>query len=194
MKKNLTTGDVANYCGVNVRTVIRWIERGKLKAFQLPGRGDNRVKPNDLLAFLEVYGMPVPEELRVANRRVLIVDDDPLVAKAVERVLRSAKFETLIATGGFEAGTLLSEFKPAVMTLDLQMPGMDGFEVLKFVRASENLKRVKIVVISGLSRVELDKALTCGADAAMEKPLDDERLIETVARLANVELTGSSIH
>ncbi len=184
MKKNLTTGDVAHYCGVNVRTVIRWIERGKIKAFQLPGRGDNRVKPEDLLVFLETHGMPVPAELQPENRRVLIVDDDEHVAKAIQRTLRHAKFETLIAGNGFEAGAFLGEFRPAVMTLDLQMPGMDGFEVLQFVRESQSLKRLKVVVISALSRVELDKALAKGADAVLEKPLNDGLLVDAVTRLA----------
>ncbi len=184
MKKNLTTGEVARYCGVNVRTVIRWIERGRLKAYQLPGRGDNRVRPDDLLDFLQVHDMPVPEELQPARRRVLIVDDDELVAKAIERILHHAGFETRIATGGFEAGALLGEFKPAVMTLDLQMPGMGGFEVLEFVRRSECFKRLKIVVVSALPPAELEKALASGADEVLEKPLDDKRLIETVTRLA----------
>ncbi|TNF38926.1 MAG: response regulator, partial [Gammaproteobacteria bacterium] len=44
MSKTLTTGDIARYCQVNFRSVIRWIERGLLKAHKLPGRGDNRVK------------------------------------------------------------------------------------------------------------------------------------------------------
>ncbi|VAW87402.1 hypothetical protein MNBD_GAMMA18-74 [hydrothermal vent metagenome] len=186
MKKNLTTGDIANYCDVHVRTVIRWIERGKLKAYQLPGRGDNRVKLEDFLAFLDTHGMPVPEELQPANHRVLIVDDDERTAKAIQRTLQHAKFETLIAHSGFEAGALLNEFKPAVMTLDLQMPGMNGFEVLKFVGESANWQRLKIVVISGLSRRELDKALDSGADAVLEKPLNDDHLIDTVSDLAGM--------
>lgn len=189
MKKNLTTGDIAHYCSVHVRTVIRWIERGKLKAYQLPGRGDNRVRPGDFLVFLEAHGMPVPEELQPANRRVLIIDDDEHVAKAIQRSLRRVKFETLIAPHGFAAGALLSSFKPAVMTLDLRMPGMDGFEVLEFVQKLEEFRHLKIIVVSALSRAELDKALAKGADAALEKPLDDDYFIETVARLANVELT-----
>ncbi|NOZ52583.1 MAG: response regulator [Gammaproteobacteria bacterium] len=184
MKKNLTTGDIANYCDVHVRTVIRWIERGKLKAYQLPGRGDNRVRLDDFLAFLEVHGMPVPEALQSANRRVLIIDDDEYAAKAIQRVLRHAAFDTLVATSGFEAGTLLSEFKPTIMTLDLQMPGMNGFDVLKFVRDLGNLQRLKIVVVSALSRSALDKALASGADAVLQKPLDDEKLIEIVSSFA----------
>ena len=171
---------------MHVRTVIRWIERGKLKAYQLPGRGDNRVRREDFLNFLNAYSMPVPEELQPANHRVLIVDDDARAAKAIQRTLHRAKFETLIAHSGFEAGALLNEFKPAVMTLDLQMPGMNGFEVLKFVGESANWQRLKIVVISGLSRRELDKALDSGADAVLEKPLNDDRLIDTVSGLAGM--------
>ena len=45
MKKEiLTTGDIAKYCNVNFRTVVRWVERGLLKSHKLPGRGDNRIQ------------------------------------------------------------------------------------------------------------------------------------------------------
>jgi excisionase family DNA binding protein len=63
-KRTLTTGEIAHYCGVNFRTVIRWIKRGYLNAFQLPGRGDNRVEVGDFLAFLERHNIPIPEELQ----------------------------------------------------------------------------------------------------------------------------------
>lgn len=60
----LTTGEIAEYCDVNSRTVIRWIQRGHLRAYQLPGRGDNRVAVEDFLRFLKRHRMPVPEELQ----------------------------------------------------------------------------------------------------------------------------------
>lgn len=63
-KHTLTTGDIAQYCDVNSRTVIRWIRRGHLRAYQLPGRGDNRIDVEDFLDFLWQHKMPVPEELR----------------------------------------------------------------------------------------------------------------------------------
>jgi len=62
-KQVLTTGEVAGYCGVNFRTVIRWIKRGYLTAFQLPGRGDNRVRVEDFVTFLEENRIPVPHEV-----------------------------------------------------------------------------------------------------------------------------------
>ena len=63
-KQTLTTGEIAQYCGVNFRTVIRWIKRGYLDAYQLPGRGDNRVKIIDFIDFLDRFNMPVPDDLK----------------------------------------------------------------------------------------------------------------------------------
>ena len=163
-KRNLTTGDIAKLCGVNFRTVIRWIQRGTLKAFQLPGRGDNRVLVSDFLTFLRENGMPIPEELQKASRRVLIVEDDEKMAKSIQRSLKRAGFDTRIAADGFEAGTLANTFEPAVMTLDLKMPGIGGLEVLKSIRANEALSDIKVLVVSAMSKKELNEAAEAGAD------------------------------
>ncbi len=185
-KKTLTTGDIAKYCGVNFRTVIRWIERGHLKAHQLPGRGDNRVEVSDFMAFLRSHDMPIPEEFLDRSRRVLIVDDDPAMSAAIQRTLKRAGFETRVASDGFRAGTLLGTFLPGVMTLDLRMPGIPGLDVLKFVRLAERLKDIRILVVSAMPRKELDEALAAGADDVMEKPFRNPELLEKVARLAGV--------
>lgn len=58
-----TTGAVARHCGVHLRTVLRWIERGEIQAFQLPGRGDHRVASADLAVFLRRHGIPLPAGL-----------------------------------------------------------------------------------------------------------------------------------
>lgn len=62
-KRALTTGEIAKFCGVNFRTVIRWIEKGYMSAYKLPGRGDNRVTIDEFLRFLESNNMPVPDSL-----------------------------------------------------------------------------------------------------------------------------------
>jgi len=67
------------------------------------------------------------------NIKVLIVDDEPNMAKAIERTLSSAGFETYVASNGFEAGVCISEVVPDVMTLDMQMPEMDGAQVLEII-------------------------------------------------------------
>lgn len=185
-KRTLTTGEVATYCGVNFRTVIRWIKRGLLKAYQLPGRGDNRIAVDDFLDFLRENKMPVPPELRDSQRegRVLIVDDDPKVARNVQRVLRRGGFETEIAHDGFRAGILFETFLPAVMTLDLKMAGLGGLEVIRFVRSTTSLKDIKILVVSAMPRAELQQALSAGADDVLEKPFKNQELVDKVTALA----------
>lgn len=186
-KRTLTTGEIAQYCGVNFRTVIRWIKRGHLKAFQLPGRGDNRVTVEDFLAFLEQHKMPIPEEFQKHTRRVLIVDDDEAMAKNIQRILRRADFETEIALDGFRAGVLFETFAPNVMTLDLMMPGLGGFEVIKFVRKTEPLQNIKILVVSGLPLDDLNDALKAGADDVLEKPFENKELVERISALIGVK-------
>ncbi|MBY0416502.1 MAG: response regulator, partial [Pararheinheimera sp.] len=72
---------------------------------------------------------------------------------------------------------------PAVMTLDLQMPGLDGFEVLKYIGQHPELSQTKILVISGLGQTELDRAKAAGADATLSKPFDNANLIDTIKGL-----------
>lgn len=188
-KKILTTGEIAEYCGVNFRTVIRWVERGLLKAYQLPGRGDNRVEVSDFLDFLKKNNMPIPKEFQKHMERILIMDDEPEMAKSIQRVLRQQGYETMIANDGFRAGSLLTLFEPAVLTLDLQMPGVGGLEVLKFIREKEEFNRLKILVISAMPDKELQAALTAGADDILEKPFDNQILIQKIQHLSGLKST-----
>ncbi|SEQ79455.1 DNA binding domain-containing protein, excisionase family [Amphritea atlantica] len=182
--KTLTTGEIAKLCDVNLRTVIRWIDRGALTGFKLPGRGNNRVREEDFIAFLHEHGMPVPPGLQqTISRQILIVDDEPAVAKSIQRVLRSNGYETLIATDGFQAGSMLSIEKPALMTLDLSMPGLDGYGVIECVRSTSELSGLKILVISALGEASLEKALAAGADAVLQKPFENEQLLKSIQQL-----------
>jgi len=188
-KRILTTGDIAELCGVNFRTVIRWIQRGYLKAFQLPGRGDNRVLMKDFLDFLHANNMPVPEELEGASEpRVLIVEDDKRMAQSIQRALKRKGFETMISLDGFMAGVVASTFKPTVMTLDLKMPSLGGVEILKGIRKNPELAGIKVLVVSAMPREELDEALAAGADDVLEKPFTNNDLVAKVAQLAGVRL------
>ena len=185
-KKAYTTGEIADFCGVNFRTVIRWIERGLLKAYQLPGRGDNRVKIDDFIRFLHTQNIPVPDEFREISRRVLIIEDERSVAKSIERILQKSGFETQVAYDGFSAGSLIESFAPAVITLDLLMPGVSGLEVLKYIRSTPSIAATKVLVVSILEKKKLDEALKAGADGALQKPFNNKELVEKVKKLAGI--------
>jgi excisionase family DNA binding protein len=185
----LTSREAGQCCGVSFRTVIRWIERGDLVAYRLPGRGDYRIALDDLRDFARRHGLPTPRapgeaaQAAQAANRVLIVDDDASMARAIQRVLRAAGYETLIATDGFQAGSLLHSFVPALMTLDLQMPGLDGFGVLRFLRDNPPRPELRVLVVSGESQQRLQEACELGAHAAIAKPFDNEQLLTTVQGL-----------
>lgn len=192
MKGNtLTTGEVAGYCGVNFRTVLRWIERGLLNSYQLPGRGDNRIPVEDFLAFLREHEMPIPAELSDRGSRILIVEDEPPMAQAIQRILRDGGFATTIADNGFAAGAQIALLRPALVTLDLRIPGIGGIDVLRFIRQTERLRSTRVLVVSAMPRGELDRALTAGADDALRKPIEPAELMEHVRRLTGVRAQAS---
>jgi CheY-like chemotaxis protein len=185
-KRNLTTGDIAKLCGVNFRTVIRWIQRGHLKAFQLPGRGDNRVQVADFIEFLNENNMPIPEEIQPSAKRVLIIEGDQDTAISMKKVLKKAGFDTEVATDGFSAGTLARSFNPSVMTVDVGMKGVDGAQAIKLMRQDPQLGLTKVIALTAASttkrkRQELSDA---GADEVVDRPLKGADLVKRVTELA----------
>ena len=184
-KRNLTTGDIAKLCGVNFRTVIRWIQRGHLKAFQLPGRGDNRVQVADFIAFLHENDMPIPEELQPSGRRVLIVESDEKEAQAMDKALKGAGFETRVATDGFAAGAMIGAFSPGVMTVDVGMKGIDGAQAIAMVRGGSSTGPVKVIAVAPAStgKRKRQDLTAAGADVILDRPVKGSDLVEAVRSL-----------
>lgn len=193
--RTLRPGEIAQYCDVHQRTVSRWIAQGRLKGYKLPGRGNYRVLLNDFILFLQQQNMPIPNDFvsgegvatnTVANaKRILIIDDESEIRNAIRRVLRPGGFDIIAAADGFQAGVKILSAKPDLVTLDLSMPGLDGYEVLQFIRQQPEMAHIKIVVISGLSQFDLNMALDLGADVALSKPFDNEQLRNVVNKLLN---------
>lgn len=185
----LTTGDVAKYCGVHFRTVTRWIRNGHLKAFSLPGRGDSRIFLGDFLHFLKTHNIDVPEEFKksAGPPRALVVEDDPVIAKNIRRILEALKIDCVVAHDGFHAGALLTSFHPRLVTLDLGMPGLGGLSVLKIIRSLKGLEDVSVLVISGMGDRELQKALDAGADGVLRKPFTKQQLEDYAKKLLLLE-------
>ena len=191
--KTLSTGEIAKLCDVNLRTVIRWIERGALKGFKLPGRGNNRVRVEDFLAFLVEHEIPIPAELQEDSRKVLVVDDEPAIARALQRVLRKHGLVAEVAADGFQAGTKLMKDRPILVTLDLSMPGLSGYDVLSFVGETPEIASTKILVISALGSEALQKAIDLGADAILNKPFDNHELVEVINKLVGTPVKVKDI-
>jgi CheY-like chemotaxis protein len=120
------------------------------------------------------------------NGRVLIVDDDPLARDLVCKLLRRGGYVAVPAADGAEALAALrgESARPAVVLLDLNMPVLDGWEVLEACCHDPALAEVPVVVLSG--RDDAEATLSLGADAVLRKPINPETLIREVDRLVGV--------
>jgi PleD family two-component response regulator len=117
--KTFSSGEVAKICDVTSRTVIRWIGAGKLNAFKLPGRGNNRVSEHDLIHFLHQNNMPIPLDIApVQENTCVIVTEDDYLLKHVKRMVRDANFNIASFSSGIEAGFEIALTKPQLIVLD----------------------------------------------------------------------------
>ena len=182
-KDILTIPEAANYCAVDRVTMWRWVKSGLLKVSVTPGR-HHRILREDLESFLisnEMYPLATKSFHR---NRVLIVDDDLMVQKTLSDALSSYKYETETASDGFEAGIKISQFKPDLMILDLIMPGMDGFDVCRYIRNNPMISDIKILILSGYDTIEnRDQIIEAGADDILGKPVEEEILIQHIEKL-----------
>lgn len=189
----LSTHDVARFCKVTPRTVLRWVDSGILPGYQTGG-GRRRVQREDLLRFMKERGMEIPEELFVVRNRIALVDDDALHVKTMERALRafSTTLDVRSANDGFAAGALLYSFRPHLVFLDLIMPGMDGFEVCRRIRADPEFEGVGICVVSGhLTPVVKARLRELGADECLAKPFRRADLEPLLQRFVPDALPGA---
>lgn len=116
--------------------------------------------------------------------KILVVDDEPTILQFLELGLNNEGFEVKTAADGITAITLLGQFQPQVVILDIMMPGMDGFEVCRMLKKIDD-----VAVIMLTARDEVDdrvKGLNIGADDYMVKPFSFEELLARIhARLRN---------
>jgi FixJ family two-component response regulator len=111
---------------------------------------------------------------------IAVVDDEPPVLKALERLLRAAKFEVATFGSGAEFLSSLATRAPDCVVLDLQMPGMNGFEVQTRL-AAEPTVRVPVVIITAHdSPLSQQRAMAGGAWAYLRKPVDAQPLLDAI--------------
>jgi len=111
------------------------------------------------------------------KKRILIIDDDPDVADLIKTILKDEDWEVRHATDGFEAGRILDEYLPDLITLDLVMPGMDGFKVCQNIKKDPLTKIIKVLSITAYDTPEYkDKIISMGADGYLQKPFTPNEL------------------
>jgi excisionase family DNA binding protein len=179
-KTVFTTFETAKLCHVSPLSIINWVNAGRLPAFRTPG-GHRRIRRDDLIRFMRDSGIPLPDELREGSGRpkVLVVDDEASIRELLAEHLttRGTPYEALTASDGFEAGRLMATFRPDVVLLDLRMPGLDGFQVCRTIKADPDTSSTIVVAMTGYFSPETEsRILECGAVRCFAKPVEPSTL------------------
>lgn len=129
------------------------------------------------------------------SKRLLVVDDEPNLLRAVAACLKAEDYEVSTARGGYEALLHLAQSVPDLIISDIRMPGMDGYKLARQLRASQRTALVPIVFLTAKDETaDRIEGFRAGIDAYLTKPFEPDELIAVVRGiLARVERTHSQI-
>jgi PAS domain S-box-containing protein len=126
---------------------------------------------------------PSPRGVLPCRQRVLLVEDHPDVADSLAALLELYGHSVQIATDGPHGLAIAKQFKPDIVLLDIGIPGMDGYELAKHLRAEEVLSNMTIIALSGCmqSADDVKRGAEAGIDHYLLKPVDPAKLVELFA-------------
>ena len=164
-----TTGDVARICQITKRTVIQWIDSGKLQGYRIPGSKHRRVAAGSLQRFLRTYR--IPDYASAVRYRILVVDDDADLQELLKDALRE-RYDVETASTALEAASRLPLFQPDLILLDIRLPDCSGFQVCRHFQGYKQQRSVPILTMSAYgSEIDPLEVRRSGADAFLPKPL-----------------------
>jgi excisionase family DNA binding protein len=180
-----TTVDLAKVCRVSLRTVIRWVDEGKLTSFRTPG-GHRRVREEDLLKFLDRYQIPFSIHPSGEGRKILVVEERRMLEGLLKQILRRASdtYEIFVARDLYESGIKIGLLQPDWVLLG-EISG--GRQIVRFCRSLRSIpeaKNTKVIVLSNkLAGDKMQELLSLGVQAVIDKPLTIEDLRPHLLRM-----------
>ncbi len=199
----LSVPEAAKLCGVSRNTLYTWVRKGKVPAYQTPGR-TNLIRPSDMVYFMENSGLFVPSALRELAQRdemsgklaetgepgkesisVLVVDDDDQSRAFLARILNES-YRIFQARTGYEALHMLTIHEDIrLVLLDLRMPGQHGLETLKEI---ENIRpSVLVVIITGFAgEIPVDENAHPQVARVLIKPVRIETLKQVMSEVESL--------
>jgi len=190
-KSFCTTREAAALLGVSVGTVQLWVESGLLQAWKTAG-GHRRVLRDSVDRLLHKRPAPSPIDVvpAVSPRRlnVLVVEDDANLLRLYQANISRWPMapEVTITDNAVSALLMMGRSHPDLLVTDLHMPGMDGFNMLRVLRASPEFAKTTIVVVSGLDAAEVEERGGIPPDIEiLPKPIPFNRLLAIASGIVN---------
>jgi len=119
-------------------------------------------------------------------KKLLIVDDEPNIVMSLEFVFKKENYEVFIARDGAEAIEIIENSLPDIILLDIMMPKVDGYQVLKHLKEVASLNKIKVIILSAKNKIaDIELGLQLGADKYIPKPFSTKQLVKEVNKLLN---------
>lgn len=118
-----------------------------------------------------------------SEKSVLIVDDDTSILEALELTFNSYGYRTKSLASAKDVDSVITEFKPDIIILDVLLSGIDGKEICKRLKADSETRKIPVIMVSAHPDIARS-AHICGANDFLEKPFDLDNLINKVKKLA----------
>jgi len=175
-----STRDAAERLGVSIKTAQAWVEAGVLRAWKTPG-GHRRISRESVDALLAKRPplLVTPAQSAAVGCLIVVVDDDPAMRQlyGINIGFWQLPLRLITAGNGIEGLLRIGEFSPQVLITDLKMPDMDGFRMLRTLRATPHYRTLRIFAVSALSAAEIRDQGGLPEDVEFfPKPLVFERL------------------
>lgn len=119
--------------------------------------------------------------------QVLVIEDDPAALELIQKVLKAEGLDAVLASNGAEGLRLARSVRPRVITLDLLMPEVDGWEVLEQLKSDPETRDIPVVILSCVDRK--DRGQRMGADAYLVKPFDRRAFLGVLRRVMGAQST-----
>ncbi len=176
----LTLGQAARFLGVAQSTIRKWSDQGRVPAFYTPG-GHRRYRRSDLEHFLDRSG---PGGKGRPGPLVLLVDDDDRVRELVRVNLEFEGYTVREAASAEDGMVAIEEAKPDLILLDVMMPHVDGWEMLRRVQERYGAGSIPVVMFSGkVDEQAQTEAEARGAQGFVGKPFDVQDLVEQTKQI-----------
>ncbi len=120
-------------------------------------------------------------DTKLPAKSILVIDDEPSIGRVVQFKLQQEGFKVRVATDGLEGLAYMKEEKPDLILLDLMMPGMDGFEVCRRLRAAPETVATPVIILTARGQ-EMDRirGVELGVLDFFTKPFSPQKLLERV--------------
>ena len=119
-------------------------------------------------------------------KRVLLAEDEPNIAESITFLLERAGFEVTVENDGRGALDAVMADSPDVLVLDVMLPGLDGYEILRTLRADRERESLPVLMLTAKGqREDREMALKCGADLFITKPFSNAEIVSAVRKLAD---------